>query len=58
MFKLFGSDSKIDYETKMFWLMVLFYGLILVVSTVYVYARLNYVRSANNEQQVKDQNIQ
>lgn len=44
---MFRFYIEASYETKMFYLMAILYGIALIASTIYPYARLDYARSYN-----------
>lgn len=53
MFKWIKQFKEADSHTRYFIFNWALYGFMIIVSTIYVYARLNYVRSTppQNEQQ-------
>lgn len=45
MNRLIEKYVEASFEVKMFWLMVILYGVALLASTLYPYLRLDYARS-------------
>jgi hypothetical protein len=49
MLKYLRSFREATFATKNFWFNVFIYGLAMLVSTIYVYARLNDLHSFTNK---------
>lgn len=58
MFKWIQQFRDADPHTRYFIINWALYGILIVASTVYVYARLDYVRSTPPKHKKTEQNIQ
>ena len=51
MFEKIIATTRIDPRNQWFWFNTLIYGFLIIVTTLYVYARLDYVRSYDQKTQ-------